>query len=218
MAATRVLVADAQYLFADALATALDACADVDPLPHRPTNAVEAIAAVTTARPGVALVDYWLPDMEGPAATRSILARVPQTRVLLLSWFHGPPQIEAGLAAGAVGFLPKSLAVAQVAEGVRRAAGGEHPVFGEELAAVAAAIAERGRYVELNARRFAALSPRELEVLRLLGGGLTADDIAQRLDIAEPTVRTHVHKILAKTDARSQLEAVAMARDVGILP
>lgn len=216
--AITVLVTDAQRLFADALGSALGQCEGLRVLEHRPTDAVEAIAVVTREHPDVALIDYWLPDMEGPVSTASVLARRPDTKVLVLSWFHGPQQITAALEAGAVGFLPKSLTVAVVAEGVRRAVAGECPVFGEQLGRLAETITARNSSVDQWARRYATLTARELEVLRLLAAGLPADDIADRLEIAETTTRTHIHKILAKTEAHSQLEAVAMARDLGLVP
>lgn len=214
----RVLTSDAQFLFADALATSLAGCKDLLLLDDRPVKGLDALHAATTYHPDVVLVDYWLPDMEGPVAIRELHRRVPDAKALALSWFHGADHIHAALAAGAVGFLPKSLSVGQVAEGVRRAHQGENPVFGKELAKMVDKIATRRAAVKQVDQRFASLTLREMEILQLLALAYTRTDIARRLQIREATVRTHLSRLLGKTGATSQLEVVTMARDAGIVP
>lgn len=217
MAPTRVLIADAQFLVADSLGTALEARAGLTVLDDRPREGIETLRAVTTYWPEFVLLDYWLPDMEGSAVIRELVARAPETKVLTLSWFHGPKQVQDALQAGAVGFLPKSLSVDRVAEAIARAQQGENPVFAEELAELVGTIANRAAYLQTASTRFANLTVRELEILRLLGAGLSSTAIARRLYISHATVRTHVTRILSKIDANSQLEAVAMAREEGLV-
>lgn len=215
--AISVLVCDAQPLFSDALGLALTHFEGLHILTERPADATAAVEATARIRPDVALIDFWLEGMEAPAVAREILAHSPGTRILHLSWFHGPGQIEQSAAAGAVGFLPKGLSVAQVAEGIQRAYAGENPVFEKEVDDLIMRVEERGRYIQQVGERLATISPRELEVLRLLAVGTSSDEIARRLGIAETTVRTHIHRILTKTGAHSQLEAVALARDQGLI-
>lgn len=217
MVPTCVLIADAQFLVADALGTALEARAGLTVLEDRPREGIETLRAVTTHWPDIVLLDFWLPDMPGPAVIRELLARAPETKVLTLSWFHGPKQVQEALQAGAVGFLPKSLSVDRVAEGIARALQGEDPVFAEKLAEMVDTIAARAAYLQSASSRFASLTVRELEILRLLGAGLSSTAIARRLYISHATVRTHVTRILSKVDAGSQLEAVAMAREEGLV-
>lgn len=216
--AIRVLIADAQLLFADALGIALDRHDDLDICPDHATGGREAIEAARSKRVDVALVDYWLPDMDGPAVARTLGVQAPRVKVLHLSWFHGPPQIQESLESGAVGFLPKSVRASLVAEAVRRAHAGESPVFEEQLKGLLNTIATRQAYLADMQQRLAALTPRQLEILRLVGAGLMVNEVAKRLGLAEGTVRTHIHNILEKTGARSQLEAVSFARDEGLIP
>lgn len=213
-----MLVADAQLLFSDALCVALSASASLDVLPENPADGRKAIAIAIADKPDVALVDFWMPEVNGPAVARTLGAQAPSVKVLHLSWFHGPVQIEESLTSGAVGFLPKSVRVALVAEAIERAQAGECPVFEEQLMGLVHTIAARQEHLAVIQDRLASLTPRQLEILRLVGAGLTVTDVTKRLDLREGTVRTHIHNILEKTGARSQLEAVALARDQGLIP
>lgn len=213
-----VLIADAQGLFSDALARCLADWEDFEVLADRPLTGVRALHTALEHKPDVALIDYWLAEMDGPVIARELLARLPDTKVIHLSWFHGPDQVEASLASGAVGFLPKSLSVPQVAEAIHRAVGGERPVFEERLSRMVDAITQRADYIDRQASRFNTLTARELGVLRELAGGYTVDQIGRRLGITYGTARTHVRRIVQKTQARSQLEVVAMAKEQGLVP
>lgn len=218
MATTTVLVADSQVLFADALATSLRQHDQLTILDDLPCTGTDVLQAVTEHRPDVVLLDYWLAELSGPDGPAWILTRAPDTKVLHLSWFHGPREVRASLDAGAVGFLPKSLRVAKVTEAIQRAVAGEDPVFEQELSRLVGTILTRDQHIQNTASRFAMLTSRELAVLRYLAAGLTLNEIAKRLGIKEATARTHVHRILTKIQAHSQLEAVALARDQGLVP
>lgn len=215
--AIRVLIADAQLLFADALGQTLAREEGLEVLEEHPTRGIPAIEAVLALRPDVALLDYWMNDTHGDAATRLILTSHPAQKVMLLSWFHGPLQIAAALDAGAVGFLPKSLTVAQVADGIRRAHAGECPVYGAELEQLARSIEERSRVQEERQERLFTLTPRELGVLCALNRGDPLCAVASDLNISQATVRNHIHSILVKTGTRSRMQAIALARSKGLL-
>ncbi len=211
-----VVVADPQPLFAEALGIALQRCPSLDVVDQHPETAAELLRLVELQRPQVVVTSYWLRDMEGPEVVRGILMRAPDAKVIQLSWLYGPLPVRDSLNAGAVGFLPKSISVDTLVEGIVRAKAGESLIFGDEIDRLLADDHERGGNLDLPGR-LAALTPRELEILRLLATGLTAQEIAHRLDIAKGTVRTHVHKVLCKLGARSQLEVVAIARDHGVV-
>lgn len=218
MNATNVLIADAQSLFADALARALGAWEDLAVLDERPVTGLQAVKAAASLKPDVALVDYWLAEMDGPATAREILGLLPHTKVIHLSWFHGPDHVKASLSSGAVGFLPKSLLVPRVVEGIHRAVAGERPVFGDRLGRMVEAIESRAEEIDRDAQRFATLTPRELEVLRELAFGRTLQQIARKMGITHGTARTHQRRLLSKTQAASTLEVVARAKNQGLVP
>lgn len=214
----RVLVADADYLVADALAAALAALGDVEVADARPGHGRAVLqAAAAGKRVDVVLVDYWLPDMAGAAVVRQLRARAAQAKVVVLSSGHTPSHVRDALMAGAAGFVPKSVSVARVAEAIARVTAGEHPVFEAELAEMVDDLEAREEATEDVDARFAALTPRELEVLQALAAGRASTAVAEDLSVSYATVRTHVNRILAKTATSSQLEVVALARERGIV-
>lgn len=212
-----VLVCDPQRLVAESLGGVLATREGLRIYARVPESGIEAVSAAERLTPDVALVDHWLNDMEAPAVIRAIGARAPATQVIVLSWFHGPPHIRAALNAGAVGFLPKSESVLRVDEAIRRAWAGEAPVFRQELEELIGTIEQRAAQATIMADRLARLTPRELEVLRLLGAGLDPEQIAHRLELSAGTVRNYVQSLRDKTCTNSQTRLVALARDHGVI-
>lgn len=215
--ATSILVADGQLLFAESLADALSRRPGFRIVPDRPTRGHDALEAVRRHQPEVVLYDFWLLGVDGPAATRLIHEWAPGTKVLLLSWFHGPSQVHGAVEAGATGFLPKSLSLLQVEHAIRRAVAGDDLVYSEELMGLVDAIEGRAVVSEERWARFSSLTPREVDVLRKLAEGWTGKELARELSIKLGTLKNHIHNILAKTGARSQLEAVTLARHEGLV-
>jgi DNA-binding NarL/FixJ family response regulator len=217
VARVKVLVSDSQLMFAHALGIALSRCPQLEIVPELPTSGSDVIGSALAHRPRVILLDHWIEGMDSTAVTEAILEHVPNAKVLHLSWFHGPEHIQVALRAGAVGFLPKGLTVDSVEDAIHRADAGENPVFEEELDRLVMRIERRKNLLENENRRLRSLTPRELEILRYMSTGLTVEKIASRLDIKATTVRRHVHHILQKSGAATQLEAVAIARDHGLV-
>lgn len=213
-----VLVCDPQRLVAESLGGVLATRDGLRIYARVPESGIEAVSAAERLTPDVALVDHWLNDMEAPAIIRAIGARAPATKVIVLSWFHGPQHIRAALNAGAVGFLPKSESVLRVDEAIRRAWAGEAPVFRQELEKLIGTIEQRAAQATVMADRLARLTPRELEVLRLLGAGLDPEQIAHRLELSPGTVRNYLQSLRNKTSTNSQTRVVALARDHGVIP
>ncbi|HVE46788.1 MAG TPA: response regulator transcription factor [Acidimicrobiales bacterium] len=214
---TRVLVADTQPLFAEAVGAALDQEDDIEVIPRFPTRGGDALETIQLHRPDVVIYDHWMLEVDGPTATRALASSVPETKVLILSWYHGTVQIQAALSAGATGFLPKSLRLEQLVEAVRRAAAGDPLVFGDELAKLIEGIEERYEGGSEFWERFASLSPREMEVLRAIADAAPPAQVAEKLGISVGTLKNHIHHILAKTATSSQLEVVSLARVLGLV-
>ncbi|MGH9077330.1 MAG: response regulator [Acidimicrobiales bacterium] len=212
-----MLVADSQRLVGEALGIALDTRPHLDVVAEYPTTGPGVLRSVHLSRPDVVVLDFWLTGMNGPATTKALGLQAPGTKVLLLSWITGPHQVQAALEAGAVGFLPKSLTFSQLNEAIGRAFEGEALVFADELAAMVSRI--DARYAEATAQeeRLLTLSARELEILQFLSEGWNALKIGEELGIRVGTVKNHIHHILTKSGARSQLEVVAIARHTGTL-
>lgn len=166
----------------------------------------------------VALVDYRLPDGNGADAVAAIREHHPRAAAVMLSVEQSDEALMAAVAAGASGYLLKSAPSQEVVSALRRAADGDVLIPVEVMAALlgrrSASLREEARRQEVRA----SLTPREWEILGLLAEGLDNRAIAARLCIEYTTVRSHSHRLLGKLGARSQLEAVAKAADLGLLP
>lgn len=211
-------------MFAEAMARALAANPDVLVFNQHPQTGQEAVDTVIESRPDVLLLDYWLPGLGtgSPTVIEGITAAVPDCKIIVLCWLHGPRELESALQAGAAGFLPKSLGVEEVTEAIRQAFAGRSPVLPKELERVRTRLTERNTegYKEWERAwaRLRTLSRREVEVLVRLSEGRRVEHVAEDLFISVRTVRNHIHKILEKTGATTQLEAVAIARHYRLIP
>lgn len=212
----RVVVADDQALVRTGFRMILTA--DGIEVAAEATNGVEAVEAVRRTRPDVVLMDIRMPEMDGLEATRRILTgAADEPRVVMLTTFDLDHYVYAALSAGASGFLLKDVTPEHLVAAVRTVR------FGDAL--LAPVITRR--LVERFARRtpdttalhrdLAALTPRELEVLRRLAQGLSNAELADRLHLSEATVKTHVSRILAKLSLRDRAQAVVIAYETGLI-
>jgi DNA-binding NarL/FixJ family response regulator len=212
----RVLVADDQALVRTGFRMIL--AADGINVVGEATNGAEAIDAVRRTRPDVVLMDIRMPELDGLTATRRILAGAPgEPRVIILTTFDLDRYVYAALAAGASGFLLKDVTPEHLVAAVRTVRAGDAllaPVITRRLVE---RFALRDTGAERLHRDLSALTPRELEVLRLLAGGLSNAELAGRLHLAEATVKTHVARILAKLALRDRVQAVVLAYETGLV-
>jgi NarL family two-component system response regulator LiaR len=216
---TTVLVVDDHAVFSDAVAMLLEQQPDVR-LVGAARDADEAIRLVDVdpdEQPDVVLVDLDLPGVDGIQATRRIREISPGSKVVVLTAMQDPEVIADALAAGACGYLPKTRAVDELMDVVRRAAAGELVMPERDLAPVLAQLrnANGAPGGELLLRR---LTPRETEILRFLAAGETTTQVAGRLSISALTVQSHVKSILAKLGVHSKIEAVTLAWRFGLAP
>jgi DNA-binding NarL/FixJ family response regulator len=205
-------------LLGDALARSLEEVDGLEVLAHGPLGGAEAVQELLRLRPDVALLDAALPGLDGPAATEQILASSPGAKVLLLSGVFGPEHVERALAAGAAGFLPKSLGFAQLVEAIRLAHSGAALVYGDDLADLVDVLKARIREGDDLYARYETLTHRELEILRHLGAGRTTSEVAVTMAMSVGTVKNHLTRVFTKTGADTRLEAVETARRIGLIP
>ena len=215
---TRVLIVDDHRSFAGALMIAIDHHEDLQAL-EAATSVAEAIEAVGTHAPDVVLMDIHLPDGDGIDAVPRILELCPETRVVILTGHTDVEVLARAASAGASGFLPKESSIGTVISTVRAARSGEMLVEGATLAAILGRVAESSSAAQrATAADAAILTPREFDVLRLMGQGMDPHAIASSLGISLHTCRGYQKGIMSKLDAHSQLEAVVVATRRGLLP
>jgi DNA-binding NarL/FixJ family response regulator len=174
------------------------------------TNSADAVALAAATHPDVILADYQLPDSTGAELAARLHKEDPATRVLLLSSVASEPLLQEAVKAGARGFLLRTQPAEEVVDAVRRAGAGEMLVSAARLAAM---VADTGH----GAHLFDPLTGREREVLRLMAAGLENRPIAARMGIGYVTVRSHVRNLCSKLDARSRLEVLAKAWELGLI-
>ncbi|MGW0394679.1 response regulator [Streptomyces sp. NPDC003042] len=185
-------------------------------------DGVEAVSMARALRPDVVLLDIRMPNMDGLEAARRILAALPACRVIMLTTFDLDQYVYAALAAGASGFLLKDVTPAHLVAAVRLVDTGDAllaPSITRRLVERCApsATAPDGAVVAAPHRDVAALTPREREVLTLMGHGLSNAELARELTLSEATVKTHVARIFAKVALRDRAQAVVLAYETGLV-
>ncbi|MEE1797620.1 response regulator transcription factor [Streptomyces sp. JV176] len=217
----RVVIADDQELVRTGFCLILRA-RGIDVVGEAADGA-EAVEAVGALRPDVVLMDIRMPVMDGLEAARRVLARAPECRVIMLTTFDLDQYVYAALAAGASGFLLKDVTPAHLAAAVRLVDTGDALLapsitrrLVERFASGAPQPGGKPRSPAVH-RDLAALTPREHEVLTLLGRGLSNTELARALTLSEATVKTHVARIFAKLSLRDRAQAVVLAYETGLV-
>ncbi|MFK4543935.1 DNA-binding NarL/FixJ family response regulator [Streptomyces tendae] len=219
---TTVLIADDQPLQRFGFRMLLESQDDMTVVGEA-ANGAEATRMTAELHPDVVLMDVRMPGLDGIEATRRIVEAGGRTRVLILTTFDLDEYAYSGLRAGASGFLVKDAQPEELLSGIRAVATGD--------AVVAPSLTRRllDAYVHhLPAAtqpnpsgspdaRLAPLTDRETEILRVMGQGWTNTEIAERLHLAESTVKTHVGRILAKTGSRDRVQAVILAYETKLV-
>jgi DNA-binding NarL/FixJ family response regulator len=214
----RVLVVDDQDLVRGGLAAILGAVNFIEVVGEAADGPAAVAAALATA-PDVVLMDIEMPGGDGLTATRDVLARCPNTKVLVLTTFDLDEYVYQALRAGASGFLLKTTAPVELAGAVRACAAGETLLAStvtkrliENFVQRPPAPDDRGVPDALKQ-----LTPRELDVLQAIAHGKSNSEVGTELYLSEPTVKTHVTHILAKLGLRDRVQAVVLAYEVGLV-
>ncbi len=215
METIRVLIADDQRLMREGLATLLALADDIDVV-GQARDGAEAIESARRLKPDVVLMDIQMPNLGGVEATRLIRSILPQTQVIILTTFDDDEYLLSSLRAGACGYLLKDMPSEQLAEAIRAAAQGQSPI-GPKMAHKLVDLVAHSPLVSPHPAAAGELSEREIEVLRLIADGLSNKEIAEKLVIAEGTAKNHVSSILGKLEARDRAQAVARAKELGLV-
>jgi DNA-binding NarL/FixJ family response regulator len=211
----RVLVADDQALIRDSFRLILDLEPDIEVVGEA-GNGREAVFGAGRLAPDVVLMDIRMPELDGIAATRQISER-DTARVLVLTTYDLDEYVFDALQAGASGFLLKDTPPDQLLAGIRAVAAGEAllaPTITRRLIAEFARVRPSQRSTPAGLDE---LTPRELEVLKLLARGLSNAEIAAELHVGETTVKTHVAAVLDKLGVRDRVHAVVFAYESGVV-
>jgi DNA-binding NarL/FixJ family response regulator len=220
-----IVVADDHEVVRAGFAAILDTQPDFTVL-GTAADGAEAVRTCREQRPDVVLMDVRMPGMDGIEATRLLTAADAGPRVLVLTTFDLDEYVYDALVAGASGFLLKDVTAERLFDAVRVIAEGEAllaPAITKRLIGEFARQRPRPRDPKeakdpgQDAAPLAALTPRETEVLRLIAGGLSNPEIAQRLVVTEETVKTHVSRVLSKLGLRDRTQAVVVAYESGLV-
>ena len=200
----RVLSVDDHPILREGIASLFENHTDME-LVAEASNGREALEQFRRHRPDITLMDLQMPEMSGIDVMSAIRREFPDARIIVLTTHAGDVQISRAMKAGARGFLLKGLLRRELLDTIRAVHAGQKRMSSE----VAAEIAEHATDE--------ALTPREVDVLRLVGSGNTNREIGTLLSLTEETVKSHIRNILAKLEAKDRTQAVAIGVKRGII-
>jgi DNA-binding NarL/FixJ family response regulator len=176
----------------------------------------EAAPVARSTRPDVVLMDVRMPNVDGIAATRAVLAAAPTARVVILTTFEQDDYVFGALREGASGFLLKRTSPEDLVAAIHTVAGGDSLLSPSVTRTVIDRMARQPPPDATAYKRLDQLTPREREVLGLIARGLSNSEIAAALVVEESTVKTHVKRILGKLRVRDRVQAVIFAYESGL--
>src|SRR5512133_3124445 len=216
-APVRVLLVDDDDLMRAGLRAVLSSDASVEVVGEA-GNGRAAVEGARALRPDLVLMDVRMPDLDGIAATREVLATSPEVKVVILTTFEQDDYIFGALGAGASGFLLKRTKPEELIAAIHTIAAGDSLLSPSVTSRVIERMAHQPVLDRSRDARLAELTPRELEVLALIARGRSNGEIAAELVIEESTVKTHVKRVLLKLGARDRVQAVIFAYETGVAP
>ena len=200
----RILAADDHVLVRQGIVSLLGDEPDLE-LVAQAANGREAIEQFRRHKPDIALMDLQMPEMSGVEAIIAIRSEFPNARIIVLTTYAGDVQVARALKAGARGYLLKGSVHTDLVQTIRAVHAGQKRLSPEVAAEVAGHTGEED------------LTPRELEILKLVGNGNANKEIAARLSISEDTVKSHMGNILEKLGANDRTHAVTIGLKRGII-
>jgi DNA-binding NarL/FixJ family response regulator len=211
MSEIRILLAEDQTLLRQALRTILDLEPGLQVVGEA-ADGEEAVQRAIALKPDIVLMDIQMPVRSGVEATALITAACPQTRVVVLTTFDYDEYVFDAIKGGAMGYLLKDVPAPELIDTIRRVRQGESFI---QPSVASKVLLEYGRRPRLPSGE--ELTEREREVLQLLAAGASNREIGEKLYLAEGTVKNHVSNILGKLHAANRTQAVALAREQGLI-
>ena len=211
-APARVLIVDDQGLFRSGLARLLSEDPRVKVVGEA-GDGQEAVAMALNLKPDVILMDLKMPGVDGIDATRQLARELPETRVLILTTFDADVHVLEALRVGASGYVPKDATPAAIVSSIASVMAGERVMAGP----IANRVLEMLTGTSTPKEYYDGLTPRELEILRLLAAGAANKEIAYKLEISEKTVRNHISKMYEKLHIYDRAHAVLYAVRKGLI-
>jgi len=214
----KILIADDQALFREALCTFLSVQDDFLVVAQA-SNGEEAIRFTTMHKPDIVLMDLRMPVMDGVLATQRIRNSMPDVKIIVLTTFDDDSSVFEGLKAGAIGYLLKDVSPEKLYEAIRSAYRGEYFLMPQITAKVVAGLSKIPQTTKIwEDENIIPLSQRETEIIQWVSRGLSNREIAEKLVIAEGTVKNHMRNILGKLNVKDRMQAVFKAKELGIIP
>jgi DNA-binding NarL/FixJ family response regulator len=215
-AAITLLIVDDETIVREGLRAIIEAEPDMVVVGEA-SDGIEAVAAACDLQPAVALVDVQMPRMDGVETTRRLAEVSPSPRVIVLTTFDRNEYVYDSMRAGASGFLLKDVRRDQLTNAIRTVVAGDHLLAPTITRRLIEQFCSRPSPGSATPPELRDLTERELEVLSLLGRGLSNGEMAARLVVAETTIKTHVAHILAKLGLRDRAQAVIVAYETGLV-
>jgi DNA-binding NarL/FixJ family response regulator len=212
----RVLIADDEAIVRDGLRAIVELEPDLEVVAEAADGA-EAVELAGRHSPDVALVDIRMPNVDGIEATRRLAALPSPPRVLVLTTFDHNEYVYEAMKSGASGFLLKDVRRGQLTDAIRKVVAGDMLVAPSITRRLIEEFCRRPSSNDARRKELADLTAREVEVLTLMGHGLSNREIAQTLVVAETTVKTHVARVLSKLNLRDRAQAVVVAYETGLV-
>jgi len=212
----KVLIADDQALVRAGFRMILDSQADIKVVGEA-ADGSQALALAAERQPDVVLMDIRMPGLDGIAATRALVDGGTRAKIIILTTYELDEYLFEALQAGASGFLLKDVVPEDLIRGVRVVADGGALLAPSVTHTLIAEFASRARRSQASAADLSGLTPRETEILTLIGTGLTNGQIAAELVISENTVKTHVARVFDKLGVHERVQAVIIAFDTGLV-
>ncbi len=213
----RVLLVDDQRLMREGLRTLLELEQGLE-VAGEAENGQAALQLVESLRPDVVLMDIRMPGMDGVEATRRLMLRWPEVKVIILTTFDDDAYIFEGLRAGALGYLLKDVSGSELTEAIRKVAQGGALI---EPSVARKVLAEFNRLAPQTAPSVTplpeALTAREEEIVHWIAKGLTNKEIALRLNLTEGTVKNYVTTVFQKLGVQDRTQAALRAQELGII-
>jgi DNA-binding NarL/FixJ family response regulator len=210
----RVLIADDQAMVRAGFRLLLADEEDIEVVAEA-SNGLQAVSEAARCHPDVVLMDIRMPELDGLEATRRIVAADPGSRLLILTTFDLDEYVYRALQAGASGFVLKDDPPEQLIAAVRTVAAGDALLSPSVTRRV---IAQFTRVHQQPPKEVDTLTPREMDVFRLITKGYSNAEIGRDLFISDTTVKTHVTRLLQKLALRDRAQAIVLAHQTGLFP